>query len=158
MLSVQKQSENQNAYEAFFNKEITLEEFALLIGIEPHLVILQMKELIVEYEEQYKFVPSLALYEMASDLYNEYNNVPYEIEETHDRIHVKLNIADNIRKTAKTLDELKRVRQSSTVVIQNNMMAQVNNIALEQVINRISPYLCPKCQEKLLDKFDELTT
>lgn len=156
MLNIQ-QHQGKNPYEAFFNKEITLEEFAFLIGVEPHLVILHLKELIADYENKFNFVPSLALYNIAADLYHEYSRIETEAEEYHDRVNLKISIADSLRKTAKTLDELKRVRQSSTVIVQNNI-AQINNVAIEQFLNKVTPYLCPKCQEKILDKYDEIIT
>jgi len=153
MLNVLQQ-EGKNPYEAFYNKEITLEEFAMLIGIEPHLVVLHLKELIQEYENQVKFSPSLALYQIAEDIFIEYTQLDEQEQDTKERINLKLNMMDGIRKTAKTIDELKRTRQS-TVVIQNNMM-QVNIAVVEQFLNKVTPYLCPKCQEKMLEKYEEL--
>ena len=149
---------DSNIYEAFYNKEITLEEFSMLMGTEPHLVVLHLKELIKEYEEQYNFSPSLSLYKISEDLFSEYNYINSE-EDNKDRISMKLNIADGIRKAAKTIDDLKRVRQS-TVVVQNNMSMNMNmsmNVnVIENFLNKTTPYLCPKCQEKLLDKYDDL--
>jgi len=153
MLNImQTQKEGKNPYEAFFNKEISLEEFAMLIGIEPHLVVIHLKELLKEYEDQYNFSPSLALYQLTEDLFLEYSQL--DEPDPKERINLKLSIADGIRKSAKTLDELKRVRQS-TVVIQNNMM-QVNVAVIEQFLNKVTPFLCPKCQEKMLEKYEEL--
>lgn len=151
MLNVLQQ-EGKNPYEAFYNKEITLEEFAMLIGVEPHLVVLHLKELIQEYEDQVKFSPSLALYELAEEVYCEAKQL--DLEDPKERLYTKLHVLEGIRKTAKTIDELKRIRQS-TVVIQNNMM-QVNIAVVEQFLNKVTPYLCPKCQEKMLEKYEEL--
>lgn len=150
MLNIQT-AQSTNVYEAFYNKEITLEEFAMLIGVEPHLVILHLKELIKDYEEDYDFSPSLALYQMSKTLYDEFYCITAEDEK--DRISMRLNIMDGIRKTAKTLDELRRVRQS-TVVIQNNMAVNIN--VIENFLNKTTPYLCPKCQEMMLNKYDEI--
>jgi len=152
MLNIERQKQkDKNPYEAFFNKEITLEEFALLLGLEPHLVIIQLKELISEHENQYKFSPSLALYQISEDLFLEYTQL--NEEETKDRIHMKLQLHEGIRKATRTLDELRRVRQS-TVVIQNNL-TQIN-VEIENILNKVVPYLCPKCQEKLLERYEEI--
>ena len=151
------QLNDANIYEAMYNKEISIDEFSMMIGIEPHLIILHLKELIKDYEEQYNFSPSLSLYKISEDLYHEYS-VMNDEEDNKDRINLKLNIADGIRKSAKTIDELKRVRQST--VVQNNMNMSMNmnmNVnVIENFLNKTTPYLCPKCQEKLLDKYDDL--